>query len=67
MLGTTALYLEEGIAIHGTNAPELLGQPVSAGCIRMTNEMARLLYHEVNVGTPVRRGSRATMPGSRVE
>jgi lipoprotein-anchoring transpeptidase ErfK/SrfK len=53
MLGTTALYLEEGIAIHGTNAPELLGQPVSAGCIRMTNEMARLLYHEVNVGTPV--------------
>jgi lipoprotein-anchoring transpeptidase ErfK/SrfK len=53
MLGTTALYLEEGIAIHGTNNPELLGQPVSAGCIRMTNEMARVLYHEVQVGTPV--------------
>jgi lipoprotein-anchoring transpeptidase ErfK/SrfK len=53
MLGTTALYMEEGIAIHGTNYPELLGQPVSAGCIRMTNEMARVLYHEVEVGTPV--------------
>ncbi|CAN5838256.1 L,D-transpeptidase [soil metagenome] len=53
MLGTTALYLEEGIAIHGTNFPELLGQSVSAGCIRMTNEMARVLYHEVGVGTPV--------------
>jgi hypothetical protein len=53
MLGTTALYMEEGIAIHGTNQPELLGQPVSAGCIRMTNEMVRVLYHEVEVGTPV--------------
>jgi L,D-transpeptidase ErfK/SrfK len=53
MLGTTALYLGEGIAVHGTDKPELLGQPVSAGCIRMTNEDARRLYHEVEVGTPV--------------
>lgn len=53
MLGTTALYLEEGIAIHGTNFPELLGRPVSHGCIRMTNEAVRRLYHEVEVGTPV--------------
>ncbi|HYH80026.1 MAG TPA: L,D-transpeptidase [Longimicrobium sp.] len=53
MLGTTALYLGEGIAVHGTNHPELLGQDVSHGCIRMTNEAARLLYHEVDVGTPV--------------
>jgi lipoprotein-anchoring transpeptidase ErfK/SrfK len=53
MLGTTALYLEEDIAVHGTNSPELLGQPVSHGCIRMTNEAARRLYHEVEVGTPV--------------
>ncbi len=52
-LGTTALYLEEDIAVHGTNSPELLGQPVSHGCIRMTNEAARRLYHEVEVGTPV--------------
>ena len=53
MLGTTALYLEEDIAVHGTNHPELLGQPVSHGCIRMTNEAARRLYHEAPIGTPV--------------
>ncbi|HEX2076280.1 MAG TPA: L,D-transpeptidase [Longimicrobium sp.] len=53
MLGTTALFLGEGIALHGTNKPELLGQDVSHGCIRMTNEAARMLYHEVEVGTPV--------------
>jgi lipoprotein-anchoring transpeptidase ErfK/SrfK len=53
MLGTTAIYLEEEIAVHGTNYPELLGQSVSHGCIRMTNEDARRLYHEVEVGTPV--------------
>jgi lipoprotein-anchoring transpeptidase ErfK/SrfK len=53
MLGTTALFLGEGIAVHGTNHPELLGQDVSHGCIRMANEAARYLYHHVEVGTPV--------------
>jgi lipoprotein-anchoring transpeptidase ErfK/SrfK len=53
MLGTSALYLEEDIAVHGTNHPELLGQSVSHGCIRMTNEAARRLYHETAIGTPV--------------
>jgi len=53
MLGTTAIYLEEDIAVHGTNHPELLGQAVSHGCIRMTNETARRLYHEAPVGTAV--------------
>ena len=53
MLGTTALFLGEGIAVHGTNAPELLGQNVSHGCIRLSNEAARQLYYEVEVGTPV--------------
>ena len=52
-LGTTALYLGEGIAVHGTQKPELLGQAVSHGCIRMSNEDARRLYHEVSVGTPI--------------
>jgi L,D-transpeptidase YbiS len=52
-LGTSALYLEEDIAVHGTDHPELLGQSVSHGCIRMTNEAARRLYHEVDIGTPV--------------
>ena len=53
MLGTTALFVGHGIALHGTSKPELLGQDVSHGCIRMTNEAARHLYHEVDVGTPV--------------
>jgi lipoprotein-anchoring transpeptidase ErfK/SrfK len=53
MLGTTAIYLQHDIAVHGTNNPELLGQPVSHGCIRMTNEDVRRLYHEVQIGTPV--------------
>src|SRR5690606_23909181 len=51
--GTSATYPEEDIAVHGTNSPELLGQPVSHGCIRMTNEAVRRLYHEVEIGTPV--------------
>jgi L,D-transpeptidase ErfK/SrfK len=53
MLGTSALFLGEGIALHGTSKPELLGQNVSHGCIRMSNEAARQLYHAVDVGTPV--------------
>jgi len=53
MLGTSALFLGEGIALHGTSKPELLGQNVSHGCIRMSNEAARQLYHAVEVGTPV--------------
>jgi YihY family inner membrane protein len=58
-LGTSALYLGDGIAIHGTDRPQLLLNPdpaarrVSAGCIRLTNEAARQLYHMVQVGTPV--------------
>lgn len=58
-LGTSALFLGDGIAIHGTNSPELIIDPdpearrVSHGCIRLTNEAARELYHLVDVGTPV--------------
>jgi len=59
VMGNTALYLGDGIAIHGTNNPELLLHPdperrrVSHGCIRLTNEAARSLMHMVTVGTPV--------------
>ncbi len=58
-LGTSALFLGDGIAIHGTDRPDLLLDPdpemrrVSHGCIRLTNEAARQLYHLVDVGTPV--------------
>lgn len=58
-MGTTAIYLGDGIAIHGTELPQLLLNPdpearrVSHGCIRLTNEAARELMHLVDVGTPV--------------
>lgn len=58
-MGNTALYLGDGIAIHGTEYPELLLNPdpearrVSHGCIRLTDEAARELMHLVEVGTTV--------------
>lgn len=58
-MGNTAIYLGDGIAIHGTSAPSLVLNPdperrrVSHGCIRLTDESARELYHLVEVGTPV--------------
>ena len=39
--------------IHGTNRPELIGQEVSNGCVRMHNSNVEELYDIVNVGTPV--------------
>lgn len=59
MLGTSALYIGYELAIHGTDNPELVlradpdARRVSHGCIRLTNEDARTLYHLVDVGTPV--------------
>jgi len=59
VMGNTAIYLGDGLAIHGTNSPGVLLNPdperrrVSHGCIRLTNEMARELFHRVDVGTPV--------------
>lgn len=41
------------IAIHGTNAPGLIGQAVSHGCIRLHNETLKLLFDETPAGTPV--------------
>lgn len=52
-LGAAAIYLGEEISIHGTDKPELLGQRVSHGCIRISNPNARRLFHNVQVGTPV--------------
>lgn len=58
-LGSTALYIGYELAIHGTPSPELVLNPdpdarrVSHGCIRMTDEDARRLFHEVDVGTLV--------------
>lgn len=38
-LGARALYLGNTLyRIHGTNQPSTIGQFVSSGCIRLTNE-----------------------------
>jgi lipoprotein-anchoring transpeptidase ErfK/SrfK len=39
--------------IHGTNAPETIGQAVSSGCFRLVNDDVIDLYGRVNVGTKV--------------
>jgi lipoprotein-anchoring transpeptidase ErfK/SrfK len=41
------------IAIHGTNAPSLIGSRASNGCIRVTNDEILRLMDDVPAGTPV--------------
>ena len=41
------------IGFHGTPHPELLGQAVSHGCVRMRNEDVVKVYDRVSVGTVV--------------
>ena len=53
-LGARAMYLGGSLyRIHGSNEPETIGQAVSSGCIRMTNEDVVDLYNRVRVGTKV--------------
>jgi len=57
-LGARALYLFEGnkdtlYRIHGTNQPEYIGQAISSGCIRMTNEDVIDLFDRVKPGAAV--------------
>jgi lipoprotein-anchoring transpeptidase ErfK/SrfK len=57
-LGARALYLYEGgkdtlYRIHGTNQPEYIGQAISSGCIRMTNEDVIDLYDRARMGATV--------------
>jgi lipoprotein-anchoring transpeptidase ErfK/SrfK len=53
-LGARALYLGSSLyRIHGTNEPWSIGQAVSSGCIRMTNEDVVDLYRRVGVGAKV--------------
>lgn len=41
------------IAIHGTNRPDLIGQAVSTGCVRVRNDALRTLFDRTRAGTPV--------------
>jgi lipoprotein-anchoring transpeptidase ErfK/SrfK len=57
-MGARAMYLFEGnkdtlYRIHGTNQPEYIGQAISSGCIRMTNEDVIDLYNRVKPGATV--------------
>jgi lipoprotein-anchoring transpeptidase ErfK/SrfK len=57
-LGARGIYLyEDGkdtlYRIHGTNQPEYIGQAISSGCIRMTNEDVIDLYSRVRMGATV--------------
>jgi lipoprotein-anchoring transpeptidase ErfK/SrfK len=57
-LGARALYLYEAnkdtlYRIHGTNQPEYIGQAISSGCIRMTNEDVIDLFDRVRQGATV--------------
>lgn len=57
-MGARALYLYQGnrdtlFRIHGTNQPEYIGQAISSGCIRMTNEDVIDLFNRVKMGATV--------------
>jgi lipoprotein-anchoring transpeptidase ErfK/SrfK len=53
-LGARAMYLGNTVyRIHGTNAPETIGQAVSSGCFRLVNDDVIDLYSRVQVGTHV--------------
>jgi len=53
-LGARALYLGYSeYRIHGSNEPETIGQAVSSGCIRMTNDDVTDLYGRASVGAKV--------------
>jgi lipoprotein-anchoring transpeptidase ErfK/SrfK len=57
-LGARAIYLFQGnkdtlYRIHGTNQPEYIGQAISSGCIRMTNEDVIDLYNRTRMGATV--------------
>jgi lipoprotein-anchoring transpeptidase ErfK/SrfK len=57
-MGARGIYLFQGskdtlFRIHGTNQPEYIGQAISSGCIRMTNEDVIDLYNRVKMGSIV--------------
>jgi lipoprotein-anchoring transpeptidase ErfK/SrfK len=53
-LGARAMYLAGTLyRIHGSNEPDTIGQAVSSGCIRMTNEDVTDLYGRAKVGAKV--------------
>jgi len=53
-LGARALYLGDSLyRIHGSNEAETIGEAVSSGCFRLTNDDVIDLYNRVKIGTTV--------------
>lgn len=53
-LGARALYIGSTLyRLHGTTQPWSIGQKVSSGCIRLTNDDIIDLYNRVSIGTRV--------------
>ena len=57
-MGARGIYLFSGgqdtlFRIHGTNQPQYIGQAISSGCIRLTNEDVIDLYNRVKTGAIV--------------
>jgi lipoprotein-anchoring transpeptidase ErfK/SrfK len=53
-LGARALYLGYSeYRIHGSNEPDTIGEAVSSGCIRMTNDDVTDLFQRASVGAKV--------------
>ena len=53
-LGARAMYLGGSLyRIHGSNEPDTIGQAVSSGCIRMTNDDVVDLYSRARLGARV--------------
>jgi lipoprotein-anchoring transpeptidase ErfK/SrfK len=42
------------VGVHGTNTPQLIGQAVSHGCVRLRNADIEFLRSVVPVGTPIK-------------
>lgn len=42
------------VGVHGTNTPQLIGQAVSHGCVRLLNADVEFLRSVVLVGTPIK-------------
>lgn len=53
-IGIDALQTDGRVyGIHGTNRPDQIGEFVTNGCVRLTNEVVNALYELVPLGTKV--------------
>lgn len=53
VLGAYRINFGGGFGIHGTDEPDKIGQSVTHGCVRMSDDDVRALYKLVEVGDEV--------------